>query len=571
MQRRGHLHIFKHRYKSLGARLTRLYVLLLFIPVVAIGLYGHQYLQLALGKSAVQNGLDEIGVRAMMIDTLLWHIHHDMLYLGQRVDGGEGAIRPADPSEELIGFSAAHPTYQSIAWVGLDGSMRGGHLTDILETWSSSDSFNTFSETSVGSIQFIPYVTDGADGKALLIVAARLENGVLLLEVNSNYLLQGLNTPSPLHEWAVMVETDTYITTAENVNHFVNYPEIFSDASGAVPRNERVMFYHRTGPGSNWVLMYSAPIASVSADLSSYYLTFFLLLGGGLIAVVGLALLAIAWITDPVYQLESMVDQMRHGTARPPLPYPLPNNEFGKLMIAFDQMAAELEENRRNERAVAEQIIRAQEEERKMIAYDLHDGLIQQLVGARFYLGQCRNTCEERLGSRSQSLVRSYDVLTEAITEGRRIIQGLHPTVLEDLGLEAALSELLRDMASAANWSIECDVTSLNPQPDRAASVTLYRITQEALSNVFKHAKAQHVHLTLVVEDGCLSVSIADDGCGFDMSQLSDDEIQHWGIRTMCERAAMLGGLCRIKSHPGEGTTIKVSIPYQTEVMRVHA
>ncbi len=545
----------------------RLYLLLLLIPVIGIGIYGHQYILSTLIHEAIQNNLDQVGVYAETLDILLGQMHDDVLYLGQRVQGSRRTINERiDPSDELNGFAASHPSYQVIAWLDDNGRELGGYISETLSGWAATEAFSSITDQAPNTIRFITLTPENDPQSGLLVVAARLEQGILLIEVNTAYLLQGLTNNQSGDEWALLVQPGLFLTHVQAAHYFADESDLFKSTSGYITVGDRYNLYHRAGPGSGWVLVNSLPREAMNPNLSGYYTIFFFLLIGGLISVVGLALFAIARMIDPVYQLERMVDQLRNGAARPSLPERVPNDEFGKLMLAFDQMAAELDQKRQTERALIEQLIRAQEEERKLIAFDLHDGLIQQLVGARFYLGQYRNHADQP-GEKQSSAARSYDVLTEAIAEGRRIIQGLHPTVLEDLGLEAALKELVKDISQTANWEISVDIEALDPQPDRATSVTLYRITQEALNNAFKHARANTVTVKLATDNDHLCLRVTDDGCGFEPGHVLNNGGQNWGVKTMRERATMLRGICEITSSPNHGTKIQVTIPYEQERM----
>lgn len=548
----------QRQFTSLGTRLMRLYLLMLLIPVIGIGLYGSVYIRQALSDTTIASGLDEVRFRAMTLDTLLGQIHNDILYLGQRVDGD---LTGPDPSDELNGFAASHPTYQTIVWVDEAGHALGGFLSNGLGQWTQTDAFQDVLRLTPNSIRFIPMVLADQPDSARMIVAARLQESVLMFEVHTAYLLNSLTGTALDSEWALRMRANTFLTTAEDPSVFIDDGGQFAGSSGYLRFGDRMNLYYHTGPGGSWTLIHSLPTSSLSADLTDYYTTFGLLLVGALISVAGLALFAIARIIDPVYQLEDMVDQLRQGNARPHLPEPLPSDEFGKLMQAFDQMAAEIEEKRRTERKLMEQIIQAQEDERKIIAYDLHDGLIQQLVGARFYIGQFRSGgfAEDK----RDSVIKGYDLLTDSIADGRRIIQGLHPTVLEDLGLAEALRELVKDMAITAGWEVDCRIADLTPEPDRVTSVAVYRISQEALNNAFKHASATRLSYKLIPQATCLTVCIQDNGSGFDPAARLARGGGSLGIKTMRERATMLRGTCEIASTPGSGTRITVKIPYE--------
>jgi two-component system NarL family sensor kinase len=504
----------------------------------------------------LQSELEDVATLSTTIDLLLDQIHHDILYLEQRLQTDDDRT---DPSRELSGFATANSLYKHIAWVSTAGDMRGGHLSDQLTTWLQTPTFDDFATLPANSIRIMP--TSGSYQDLSLVAAATMDTGVLLVEINADYLLQGIRNREFGNEWSLWIPPGTMITTASTPPNYQNLSlDQFAGASGHFISAEWVYLYQRTGPGSEWTLIRHLPVEILRADLSNYYLTFSILLLGGLVSIVGLALFAIARIIEPVYQLTERVDSLRRGDTPPPFQTPPPADEFGKLMTGFDQMAAELEHQRQVERALVEQLITAQEEERKLIAYDLHDGLIQKLVGARFYLRSCRQG-GERTGDADQ-INNGYEVLTTAIAEGRRIIQGLHPTVLDDLGLEAALEELANMYVEQTNWEVFLNITPLDEQPDRVTSVTLYRIAQEALNNVAKHANASRVWLTLRCFGDEMRLCIRDNGCGFDINAVQPRKREGWGIRTMRERAAMLHGDCDVESTPGTGSRVRVTIPY---------
>lgn len=553
----GILQSVRRQSRRFGTKLTALYLLLLLIPVGGVGLYGHFYIQRTLSQYVLQTELDDVGVRSTTIDLLLEQIHHDILYLEQHTLIYDPQI---DPSLQFDGFAAAHSLYESVAWVDDAGDLLGGHLSDELRAWAQTPAVAELRVLPTNSIRIMP--TPGSRDDLSLVVAARLRTGLLFIEINTDYLLQGIQEREMGNEWSLWIPPGTLFTTATTPPDYQHLSlDQFAGNSGYFTSGDWVYLYQRTGPGSEWTLIRHMPVSILRADLSNYYLTFLILLVGGSIATVGLALFAIARIIEPVYQLTERVDSLRRGETPPPFPAPPPDDEFGQLMSGFDQMAAELERQRQVERALVEQLITAQEEERKLIAYDLHDGLIQKLVGARFYLRNCRQGCAEL--AETTEVASGYDVLTSAIVEGRRIIQGLHPTVLDDLGLEAALEELCNTANEGGMWQVYLNLMPLNKQPDRVTSVTLYRIAQEALNNVCKHANASHVWLTLRCFGDEMRLCVRDDGAGFDVDNAQPREREGWGIRTMGERAAMLHGTFEVDSTPGKGTRVRVTIPYK--------
>ena len=160
-----------------------------------------------------------------------------------------------------------------------------------------------------------------------------------------------------------------------------------------------------------------------------------------------LALVASGRILKPLLNLERQTAAFGLGGPAPTLPARISPDEIGTLTRTFVQMSRELEHQRQQEHRLIEKLIDAQEEERKLVAYDLHDGLIQQLVGARLYLNTVYEQCADSDQSGCDDARRGCDTLTEAIIEGRRIVEGLRPAVLDDLGLTVAIEEVAQTSA----------------------------------------------------------------------------------------------------------------------------
>lgn len=216
-----------------------------------------------------------------------------------------------------------------------------------------------------------------------------------------------------------------------------------------------------------------------------------------------------------------------------------------------------LAEHRTQLQALVEQLISAQEEERRMLAYDIHDGLIQRLVGARLYL---TNYVAGREGKSNGELANGLEQLGAAITEARRVIEGLRPALLDDLGLVEALRQHVHEVAAEAGWQVTFNVTPANLHVPDLIEITAFRVAQEALTNARKYAQSPRVAVTLALENGSLSVVVRDWGVGFDPKAVADQQRQV-GLTSMRERARLVGGECSIESALGEGTTVHVRLP----------
>jgi signal transduction histidine kinase len=157
-------------------------------------------------------------------------------------------------------------------------------------------------------------------------------------------------------------------------------------------------------------------------------------------------------------------------------------------------------------------------------------------------------------------LVRGCDALSEAIAEGRRLIEGLRPSVLDHLGLVAALREMAADKAAVDGWTLSLDLQPLVTVPDKTIELTIYRIFQEALNNIRKHAQASQVTLQLESRADGLTLMIEDDGRGFDF-QTGLEQSQSLGLTTMHERARLIQAELEITTAPQQGTCLVLEVP----------
>lgn len=214
--------------------------------------------------------------------------------------------------------------------------------------------------------------------------------------------------------------------------------------------------------------------------------------------------------------------------------------------------------------ALVSGLIDAQEEERRTIAYDIHDGLTQYVMAASAHLQAGMAAWDEGDESRAReqfATLQSY--LNQAGLESRRLVSGLRCLVIEDLGLAGAVEQLLADDRERTRWksaTLAHNLTSerLEPRIETAA----FRIVQEALNNVRKHARASRVEVSLRVwpDGGCLELEVRDDGVGME-STPTEDDIAHVGLHGMTERVRQLGGSFTATTRPEGGMKIAATIP----------
>jgi signal transduction histidine kinase len=210
-------------------------------------------------------------------------------------------------------------------------------------------------------------------------------------------------------------------------------------------------------------------------------------------------------------------------------------------------------------RALLSRLVNAEEEERWRIANDTHDGPVQLLTAAGLQLEVVRKRLADAGQDPLLSQVNEAIAWVHGSVEGMRtLIFELRPTALDGEGLAAALREYLGGLDPGLTWSLK---DTMHEEPPDDVRVILYRIAQEALVNVRKHAKANRVEVVLEQVDVGYLVRIQDNGVGFDPSSTRKPSRGHLGLSSMSERAEMAGGRCEIRSVPGGGTSVEIWLP----------
>jgi PAS domain S-box-containing protein len=204
-------------------------------------------------------------------------------------------------------------------------------------------------------------------------------------------------------------------------------------------------------------------------------------------------------------------------------------------------------------------LVAAQEEERARIAEDIHDDPIQAMTAVSMRLETLKRQLETQ-GMRVQSFDKLLGTVGASITRLRHLMFELRPRALDEDGLAAALSAYLDDMkeTTGVRWEVH---DRLSEQPHRDTRILLYRIAQEALSNVRKHAGAKNVEVDIAAQDCGFLVRVSDDGIGFERPEIVRSPTGHFGLSSMRERAEMAGGWWRLNSAPGKGTAVEFWLP----------
>jgi signal transduction histidine kinase len=209
---------------------------------------------------------------------------------------------------------------------------------------------------------------------------------------------------------------------------------------------------------------------------------------------------------------------------------------------------------------LAQKLVKVQEEERRLVGLDLHDGLTQLLLSANMHLNTLAALSNGLKDQARAELALACVCLRKAIEEARRIVSELRPAVLEEYGLIGGLGHYVNEMAQAENWEVEFTADPTQIKLDPGIEMAIFRITQEALTNVRKHAGTNQIRVDLRASDTDFNLIVQDWGRGFNPTDIFEDD-QRLGLVGIHERAALLGGECQIESQPGQGARVWVRVP----------
>ena len=226
--------------------------------------------------------------------------------------------------------------------------------------------------------------------------------------------------------------------------------------------------------------------------------------------------------------------------------------EFGGESCVL-AVAVDISERKEVEQALKQmsrQMVIVQEEERRAIARELHDEIGQTLTALKAGL--------KTKDAGANALEPELNLVDQLLNQVRGLSLNLHPSLLEDLGLEAALRHLYIGQTQQSNLALDFSVHLEPDSLSKEVEITLYRIAQEALTNIVRHANAKNVVFTLTTHQESVELSIADDGQGFD---IKDQSIGSLGLITMQERALLLGDTFKVESMPGKGTLLRARFP----------
>ena len=203
-------------------------------------------------------------------------------------------------------------------------------------------------------------------------------------------------------------------------------------------------------------------------------------------------------------------------------------------------------------------MLRASDNERQLIAYEIHDGLAQQLAGAIMQFQAFDHLKDKNPKEAAKAFDAGMTMLRQGHFETRRLIAGVRPPILDEEGVVEAVAHLVHELGRDKGPKIEnhsrVDFDRLDPTLENA----IYRIAQEALTNACKHSKSERISVSLLQREDRLRIEIRDWGVGFDPKTVPKN---HFGLEGIRQRARLLGGKCRIRSKAGKGTRVIVELP----------
>jgi signal transduction histidine kinase len=231
---------------------------------------------------------------------------------------------------------------------------------------------------------------------------------------------------------------------------------------------------------------------------------------------------------------------------------------IGRVEVEADLHAAHDRERRLRERLQAHtrMVVEAEEGERRRIARELHDEVGQSLTGLRLALEGHEHLSAEQVADR---LSRARELAAELLQRVHRLSLDLRPAVLDDLGLQPALLSLVERYRGQTGVEVMLRCSSLERRLRREVETAAYRIVQEALTNVARHAGANRATVHCVVESILLRIEVSDEGAGFDVDAVPVGQTS--GLAGMEERARSTGGRLWLRSAPGRGTTVVAELP----------
>lgn len=341
---------------------------------------------------------------------------------------------------------------------------------------------------------------------------------------------------------------------------------------------------------TSWAVIIAQPEEKIFSPAAHLQMDFLLVVFAFVVISTLISINMSKKIVSPLKSLISSANRLASGDLSTPVGN-LGSDEILKLSQSFDEMrqklkesyenikmynlelenrvvlrTEEIEESRQRIKHLLIKVIKSEEDERKRVARDLHDTILQDISAFLIQLEICKLHPETISMDKINEM---RDVAVKTIDNIHTIVKNLRPTMLDDLGLEAAINVLATSHLTRRGIFCYFDIkSSITGKLSPDVEISVFRIVQEAIRNIGRHSKAENVFIAIEIDDSYLKVIIEDDGIGFNIQELMHLPAENGrglGIIGMKERASLIGGELLIHSEPGEGTKLSIQIPLTEE------
>ena len=557
---------------------TLQFFLLTILPL-AILMLAVVFISQSLHHQAMVQLVGDRNLRAVraVADALSMQLDHKVYSLrtvGKLIESGE-SLDGANPALDLL----------SAEFTG------GLGLYDQQDTLTAARSGGEyFAALPDGQAEFWAQVKASQESGAVLMADPQYPGGILELvglKLSDGRILVGGFSPAPAIQQAIssILTTDQarmlvvnqakavlyYSGDAATLGSVDDYPGVTEALNGesgvnTIRGHHDLVTAFSYIPQAGWALVLEEDWQEIATPFLSTTQSAPLILVPLLVLALVALLFGARQIVQPLQKLEVKAASLAHGdfdAIREPVGGIA---EIRHLQNALSGTAEDLESAQSALRSYIGAITDGVEKERRGLARELHDDTLQALIALNQRLQLARDsadTTEER-----SSIDQLRNMTEQTITNLRRMVRGLRPIYLEDLGLSAALEMLAKETSATGGLEVEYASTGEPQRLEPEVELALYRMAQEALTNARKHANAQRVQLTVDYAPEAVGLTVQDDGVGFVVPETPDEFANqgHFGLLGLTERAELIGAELKVESQPGHGTSVRVIVPQNSRL-----
>lgn len=487
------------------------------------------------------------------------------------------AAATGDPEHTLADATSFLPDFDGgLAFFSADGALLAASNDE--DVWEGREVAIRFAEANPtydlrNDVQFVSTFTDTNNDEEIMLVGTTTPNGVMVVGAFSptdmaRGILADVFSASDKAA-AFLVDSNgqiLYQLGAEPHSNIdmVQYPgveEALRGESGttyvSVDGDENVIAFSPIAP-VNWALVFEEPWRALAEPLlRTTELAPLILVPVLIVALVGLWI-GVRQVVQPLQSLEQKATKLAWGDFEA-IEEPVGGIiEIQRLQTELVHMAHKVKAGQQSLRGYLGAVTAGQEEERRRLARELHDDTIQSLIA----LNQREQLIQMSLEDHPavDQLTEMQGMTTQMIADLRRLTRDLRPIYLEDLGLVPALDMLARETSASLDIPVSFESSGQERRLGPEVELAFYRIVQEALSNVSRHAQASYAEVHLDFNSQAVALTVFDDGCGFIVPKSPAEmaSVGHFGLLGMQERAELIDARLSVASKPGQGTSVRV-------------